>query len=212
MRVLCTVTAALAAAALFAGPVPAANHHGGRGAGLLLNPNVQQELKLDKTQVDQVTAALKKVHEDYKDDIAKLHDRNLPQDQRAALADKVAHASRKAVKGILRPEQAQRFAQIRLQVAGVDAFVSPKAEKALKLTESQKQQVQALAADLHKERHALFQGGPTDRAEAFKKMRALREEKMSAAVALLTPEQKTVWKDLIGEPFHFEFGSHHPAQ
>jgi hypothetical protein len=209
---LCTVTAALVAAALLAGPAAAAAKYHGPGAGLLLNPGVQQELKLEKAQVDQITAALRKVHEEYKDDIAKLHDRKLPQDQRAALADKIAHASRKAVRGVLRPEQAKRFAQIRLQVAGVDAFLSHRAQKALKLTDTQKSQLEALAAGFHKERHALFAAGTANRAEAFKKVRALREEKLGAALALLTAEQKAAWKDLIGEPFHFQFAPRRPVQ
>jgi hypothetical protein len=207
---LCTVTVALMAAALLAGPAAAKYH--GAGARLLLNPGVQQELKLDKAQVDQVTAALKKVHEEYKDDIAKLRDRSVPHDQRAALADKVAHASRKAVKGILRPEQAQRFSQIRLQVAGVDGFLSHKAQKALKLTDAQKAQVEALTASFHKEVHALFQGGTVKRPEAFKKVHALREEKMGAALAVLTTEQKSAWKELIGEPFHIQFARRHAVQ
>ena len=201
MRTLCKAALALGLTALLAGPALAKPHHHhdhGSGTLLLLNKSVQQELKLDQGQIDQITAALKKVRDEHKDDIAKIRDRNVPRDQRMALATEVAHASRKAVKGILKPEQAKRFSQIRLQTAGVYAFVSPKAQKALKLTDAQKAEFKAIVAGTRKAQHAIFQSAAGKGREAFGKAKALRQEKMAAAMNVLTDEQKKAWTALTG--------------
>jgi hypothetical protein len=204
MRTLCKAALALGLAALLAGPAPA-KHHGRSGAPLLLNKSVQQELKMDQGQIDQVTAALKKVRDEYKDDIAKIRDRNVPRDQRTALAGKVARASRKAVKGILRPEQAKRFSQIRLQTAGVHAFASHKAQKALKLTDAQKAEFKTIVASTRKAQAAIFHSAAGKRQQAVEQVKALRKEKMAAAMKVLTGEQKKVWAELTGAPFHITF-------
>jgi hypothetical protein len=207
MSSLCKAALALGVVTLLAGPALAKPHHQyhGSGALLLLNKSVQQELKLDQGQIDQVTAALKKVRDEHKDDIAKIRDPKIPRGQRMALAKEVGHARRKAVKGILKPEQAKRYSQIRLQVAGVYAFVSPKAQKALKLTDAQKAEFKEIVASTSKARHDIFKSAAGKPQEAFGKIKALREEKMAAAINVLTDEQKKGWTELTGAPFHFKF-------
>ena len=51
----------------------------------------------------------------------------------------------------LTPEQLKRFKQIQYQQLGARAFADPDVQKALKLTDKQRQQLQALQADLRKE-------------------------------------------------------------
>jgi hypothetical protein len=210
MRTLYQMMFALGLAALLAGSA-VAKHHARGGAHLLLNKSVQQELKLDQGQIDHITVALKKVHDEFKGDIAKLRDRTVPKEQRTALAGKIAHASRKAVAGILRPEQAKRFSQIRLQMTGVHAFLSPKTQKALKLTDSQKAEFKAIDASLQKAQHALFHSAAGKGHEAVQQMVALRDEKMIVAMKVLTEEQKKTWKEMTGAPFHITFGPRHKA-
>jgi hypothetical protein len=205
MRTLPNTTFALGLALLLAG-LAVAKEHSRYGAHFLLNKSVQQELKLDQGQIDKITVALKKVHDEHKADFAKLRDRNVPKEERAALAGKIAKASKKAVKGILKPEQAKRFAQVRLQMAGVHAFVSPKVQKALKLTDAQKAELQAIDASFEKERQAMFQSAKGKGHQAFQQMVALRQEKMAAAMKVLTDEQKKAWNELTGAPFHMTFG------
>jgi hypothetical protein len=213
MRTVCKAALLLGIAALLAGPAAGAKYqyHGRGGGFLLLNKSVQQELKMDKGQVDKVIVALHKVRDGHKADFARLRDRNLPPEQRAALAGKVAHASRQGVKGILRPEQAQRFRQIRLQLDGVHAFLSPRTQKALKVTDAQKAEFQAIAASFRAGQQAIFGSAAGHRQEAFKKVTALRAEKMDAALKVLTDGQKKAWKEMTGAPFHIRFAPRHTA-
>jgi hypothetical protein len=204
MRTLCKAALTLALAALLAGPA-VAKHHSRPGALFLLNKSVQQELKMDQGQIDKVAAALETVRAEYKGDFAKLRERKIPREERAALAAKIAKASRKAVAGILRPEQAKRFAQIRRQMAGVAAFLSPRTQKVLKLTDPQKAEIKTIAAGYGKARHAIFHSAAGKRSEAFKQLAALRKEKMAAAMKVLTDEQKKAWTERTGAPFHFAF-------
>ncbi len=213
MRTFCKVALALGLAALLAGPAlaKAKHHHRGFGAYLLLNKSVQQDLKMDQGQIDKVSAALKKVRDEYKGDIAKLRDRKVPREERIALAGKIARESRKAVSGILRPEQSKRFGQIRVQMAGVYAFLSPKVQKALQVTDSQKAQFKAIATSYREGRQALIKSAGGKRSEVFGKVAALRTEKMAAAMKVLTVEQTKIWTEMTGAPFHFVFNPPHKA-
>jgi hypothetical protein len=205
MRTFCKAMLALGVAVLLTSPASAKYHVRG-GAVLLLNKSVQQELKLDQGQIDMITAALQKVRDEYKGDIAKLRDPKIPREERAALAGKISHAGRKAVKGILRPEQAKRFSQIRMQVAGVYAFLSPKVQKSLKVTDPQTAELKAIAASYGKGRHAIYHSASGEREKVFPQVVALRKEKMAAAMKVLTEEQQKAYKEMVGVPFHIKFG------
>jgi hypothetical protein len=201
MRTFCKAMLALGVAALLAGPA-SAKYHGRAGAFLLLNKSVQQELKLDQSQIDKITAALQKVGDEYKGDVAKLRGPNISRQERAELGSKIAKASRKAVKGILRPEQAKRFHQIRVQAAGVYAFLSPRVQKTIKMTDPQKAEFKAIATSYGQARHASFHSAQGDRGKAFAQAVALRKEKMAAAMKVLTGEQQKAYKEMVGVPFH----------
>src|SRR6266481_7522810 len=115
MRTLCKVTLALGVVALLAAPALAQRGQGGRGGPggggamfLLANEGVQKELKITDEQKDKLKAASEKFQADNKDEIAKLRDRNTPQEDRAEIRKKISEASTKALSGILKPEQEKR--------------------------------------------------------------------------------------------------------
>ena len=74
---------------------------------------------MDKDQVDKLTAALAKVREDLKDDLAKLRDRQTPAEERTTIQKKLSEANAKAVETVLKPEQVKRLHQIENQQAGI---------------------------------------------------------------------------------------------
>jgi hypothetical protein len=171
---------------------------GGVG-GLLTNPSVQKELKLDEDQTTKIKEAVQQVRDKHKDDFAKLQD--LGQDERPAkqreLNQTVAKETMAAVSNILKPEQLKRLHQIELQQAGTRAFTMPEVEKALTLTAEQKEKIKSIAEDSNKEMRELRQGGQSNQ----EKIAALRKETNDKVQAVLTDEQKKTWKDLTGEPF-----------
>jgi hypothetical protein len=208
MRGLCKAGLALGLVAFVVSPAMAQRGGGGGGfggAGLLQNKSVQEELKMDKDQVDKVTAALTKVREDHKDDLAKLRDQNTSREDRAAVMKTVNEANQKALAGILKPAQEKRLKQIQHQLAGLAAFADPEVQKALDLKDKQKDELKTLADDFAKERREIGQNAGGDFQEARKKITALQKEKMETAMKTLTDEQKKTYKEMLGEPFEIKF-------
>jgi len=188
---------------------------GGGLAGLIENVGVQQELKLDKEQVEKAKVAVDKVREQHSADRAKLQD--LSQEERreksTAINQAVSHETMQALAEVLKPEQITRFKQIELQRRGAEAFTETAVQKALQLTGAQKEKITTITADAAQQRRELFQGagnqaqGGANRggAEAQQKMTALRKATVEKVSAVLTDEQKQTWKELIGQPFEVQF-------
>jgi hypothetical protein len=188
---------------------------GGGLAGLIENVGVQQELKLDKEQVEKAKVAVGKVREQHSADRAKLQD--LSQEERreksTAINQAVSHETMQALAEVLKPEQIKRFKQIDLQRRGAEAFSEPAVQKALQLTGAQKEKITTIAADAAQQRRELFQGagnqgqGGANRGgeEAQQKLTALRKATVEKVAAVLTDEQKQTWKGMIGQPFEVQF-------
>jgi len=140
------VAAGLTVAALATAQQPGGGRGGfggfGGGGGLIgqlgTNKQLQDELKIDKDQADKVTAALAKVREDLKDDLAKLRDRQTAQEERTKIQKALSEANNKAIEVVLKPEQTKRLHQIENQQAGVGVFAKEEVQKTLKLTDTQK--------------------------------------------------------------------------
>jgi hypothetical protein len=117
----------------------------------------------------------------------------------------VEELNQKVLTDILKPEQVKRLKQIQRQQMGVAAFSDPEVQKALNLTDGQKNQLRTIGEDLRKEREEIFKNAGDNREEAMKKMMTLNKEKLEGVTKLLTPEQQKAWKELVGEPFEFRF-------
>lgn len=114
----------------------------------------------------------------------------------------------KAAEKILKPEQAKRLQQIGRQNAGLRGLVAADTAKELKLTDDQTTKIKELATELEKDTAELmraagggkggFGGGSPETRE---KITNLRKEAMDKAHEALTAEQKSKWKELIGEAF-----------
>jgi Spy/CpxP family protein refolding chaperone len=223
--------AALALGVLFAG-VAAAQPPGGRGGfgggfggsvvGMLgQNEQLQQELKMDKDQIDKVKAAITKVNEDLKDDVAKSRNFGGPREERDAASKKVSDAMAKAVEAVLKPEQMKRVHQIDNQRAGIAMFKKEDVRKALKLTDAQKEKLDEIDKEYTKDRNELSGGGGGGGGgggrggrggfggffdpETRKKLDDLQKDTTAAIKKQLTDDQKTTLKDLTGEPFELRF-------
>ena len=128
---------------------------GGRmSAGQLLqNEGVQKDLKLTEDQIAKVKEVGQKVREKYTDDFQKLRD--LDQQERrekmTELMKKVGEDTDKELAGVLKPEQDKRLKQIQRQTEGVQAFQEPDVQKALKLTDEQKDSLKTIAEDSQKD-------------------------------------------------------------
>jgi hypothetical protein len=137
----------------------------------------------------------------------------------------LAQTADKAVSEILTPKQRTRLEEISLQQRGGWALGDPQVAEALQLTQEQRQQIQTIEVAAAKEVQDLalkqmqgfleITGNPLDLQKAFPTMAksqkafltmAKEVDKMSQATSgklleVLTVEQKTKWKELMGKPF-----------
>jgi Spy/CpxP family protein refolding chaperone len=169
---------------------------GGGSLFLLTQKSVQDELKLTEEQVKKVAALEEKQRESAKGF------KDLSKEERKTKMEERAKESKKAVDEVLKPEQVKRLKQISLQQSGSRAYADPEVAEALKLTDDQKEKMKTIQEDSRKEMRDLFTGGANE--EARKKMETLRKAADEKVQGLLTAEQKTKLKELLGEPFKGE--------
>jgi hypothetical protein len=198
----------LTGAAAFAQP-PGGGFGGGLAGMIGQSKELQDALKVDKDQAEKVAAALAKVREDVRDDLAKLRDRNTKEDERAAILKKVGEANDKALASVLKPEQIKRLHQIENQQAGVGLFAKEDAAKALKLSDEQQKTIKAIGEDMQADVRDLFAAGRDP--ETAKKVQAVRKVAMDSATKILSASQKDTLKDLVGEPVELAFGGFGPG-
>jgi Spy/CpxP family protein refolding chaperone len=212
---------------LLAGPALAQRGQGRGGFGggfggpgfLLQNPSVQKELKLSDDQIKKITDANQSVRDKYKDEfeaVAKLEG-DERREKGQELRKKMTDETNKTLAEILKPEQNKRLKEITLQQEGARAFNDPEVQKALNLTDDQKEKIKTINEDAAKEMGELFPrgrrgaggGGAPPDPSAFKermtKMAAMRKETLDKVTSVLTDDQKKTWKDMTGAPFEVKF-------
>jgi hypothetical protein len=170
---------------------------GGRGFGinsLMLagQKDVQTDLKMDEDQVSKVAELSKKQFAAFKDF------KDMSQEERAAKMKELTANNNKAVAGILNETQNKRLKQISLQLSGNRAFSDPAVARSLKITEEQKGKLQTIQKEERAEIKAIRDAGGDD---ARTKIAELQKATKEKSFGVLTDEQKTQWKELIGAPF-----------
>ncbi|HEV8062101.1 MAG TPA: hypothetical protein VGP68_19640 [Gemmataceae bacterium] len=169
---------------------------------------VQKELKLSDEEVTKAKETVTAARDKFKEERDKLNDLD-PQERFPKMAEigaKEAEETYTMLAKDWKPEQVKRLKQLgvqfSVQMQGVQAFMSPAVDKALKLTDDQKEKIRALGGEQREERTNLFQNGG-DPAENQKKMAAMTKEFVGKGMAMLTDDQKKEWKELTGDPFEF---------
>lgn len=183
----------------------------GGGAMLLSNKGVQEELKASDEQASKLNALAEEQRTKGQEFRQTLQD--LSQEERQAKMQEFQRTTmaeiQKSLATILKPDQLKRFNQISTQTAGVQAFATPRVQEALKLTDDQKTKVREISQELMQSQRELFQGlqnaSQEERQEAMKKMTEMRKSALEKALAALTADQRTAWKDLTGEPYEVKF-------
>jgi hypothetical protein len=177
---------------------------GGSAEDLLQHPDVQQELKLSSQRLQTISQIQRAVHEKHKEDFDRLRDLG-PEERRrkqTVLAKSISQEVMTALSEVLGPEQLKRLEQIHVQRQGLRAFSDPKVDKALRLTDSQKQNIRKIEQGAAQEARLLFRVAAQEGfQETLKKIERVRRKAVEKCLALLTDEQKKAWHELIGEPF-----------
>jgi Spy/CpxP family protein refolding chaperone len=113
----------------------------------------------------------------------------------------------KKIKEILTAEQYNRYQEISLQLEGPSAFARKEVADKLGLSDSQREKVNAILEEQRATMRDMFQGGGGgDRQAMMETMQKLREETNAKLLAVLTAEQKKTWEGMLGKPFQFQRG------
>jgi Spy/CpxP family protein refolding chaperone len=177
---------------------------GGGGAAMLRMPEVQTELKLtddQKTKVMDAMAKLREQRQNAGQDFQSLS----PEERQKLMAQRRAEDD-KALADVLNADQMKRYHQLQLQQQGLSSVAQDKAlADELKITDDQKTKIQTIVDDQRNAIRVLFQGagGGGDRQAIMQKIQDMRKKTDDKIAAVLTDDQKSKWKDMIGTPFTF---------
>jgi predicted Ser/Thr protein kinase len=190
--------------------------------GLLVNAGVQKEIKLTHEQKAKTMQVLRKIQQE---GVEKMTEHPLDPSEEAGkearqeLLNKSREEIYQALAGVLNSEQMDRYKQIDLQMYGIFAFCLPDVQKTLKLNQEQKEQIETLGDNFEKEcRDRLHEKAKGMRNGLFGWLKAItfssrvhgilaKQQALSkglrdkVASDLLDDEQKTIWKNMTGEPF-----------
>jgi len=207
---------ALGLVALMAGPALAQQGRGGGGGrggfgggiGMLLsNASVQQELKLDATQIEKAKEVADKAREKFTASRESLQ--SLEGDARfkkmQELNKEVNEEANKAVAAFLSKDQIHRLHQIQHQVQGAQAFTDEHIQSRLKLTDAQKSDIDSIVQASNTEMGALFRNMQSDPEGTRAKITEHRKETLAKVESKLTDAQKTAYKELLGAPFEIKY-------
>ncbi len=172
--------------------------------GLFRNPQVQKELKLTEEQRTKLEQLGEQLREKFRGLGQEL--RNLSPEEREKRLESLNAEVEKELAKILNEQQLKRLRQISLQVEGLAALGRPSIAKEVGITEEQQAKIREILREAAEKRRAIFQQGPTGDPQArFQEMQKIRQWVDEQIEKLLTERQKKRWRELIGEPFKFEF-------
>jgi len=173
------------------------------GPGLIAVPAVQKELKLSDEQAEKARTFATEYREKAQEAMSQYAD--LTGEERMTKMQSVnrsmSASGMKEVEAMLKPEQTKRFKQLVFQARGVDNLTDPEIAKALKVTSEQADKVKNLMENERGERREAQQEANGDRQVMMEKMQAIRKETNAKAMALMTADQKAMFKEMGGEPF-----------
>ena len=173
------------------------------GPGLLGNPAVQKELKLGAEQSEKATAFAEEFRSKVRESMSELE--GLEGEERMKKQQEIARTNNasgmKDVEAMLKPEQTKRFKQIVFQARGVENLTDPETAKALKVTPEQADKVKELMDAMRSEVREAMASTSGDRQAGQEKYLAIRKETNTKAMALMSADQKKMYKEMSGEPF-----------
>ena len=166
------------------------------GPGLVSNPAVAKELKLTEEQTEKAKGFTEEFRAKGTEMMSELEGM-----EGAERTMKHNAAGMKEVAAMLKPDQEKRFKQIVFQARGVDVLSDPEIAKSLKVTSEQKDKVKNLLEAQQSEMREARTSAGSDRNVMMEKTNAIRKETTAKAMALMSPEQMTMYKEMAGEPF-----------
>lgn len=183
-------------------PVPGVHQ-----VGLLLIPNVQNELKLEGTQVAEAGALAGRVQAFMIKSIQELQAKPLQERVPGleAMNARLVTDTKAGLAAFLKEPQLARLRQISLQERGGMSFAESEVQDHLKMSDNQKARVRSQVTEVFLKMRQLAAASPIDARSATEKSLALRKELAETILGEMTEEQRAFWKEMIGAPFEVKF-------
>ncbi len=168
---------------------------------LLRLEEVQKDMNLEPKQLATLKDRFAPIRKRYDEGVEKAQKLPVAESMKeyAKLKASVQDDAERVLPNVLKPDQMKRYRQICLQQRQEQAFADADVQKALRLTDTQKQRVKEIAAERDRKLKELKFG-------TGEIMAKLRKEQIEKTLALLTPEQMATWQDLVGKPLEIKPG------
>jgi hypothetical protein len=135
---------------------------------------------------------------------------SLGEGERKDAFEKLRKEDEKFLTDTLNEKQSKRLHQITMQCAALTYLTKPEAAKALKLTDDQVKKLKDMQAEARKALVEVFEA--KDRAAKTKMLAKLREETREKILAVLTDDQKTKVREMVGPKFEGELVFEEPEE
>ncbi len=171
------------------------------------NPTVRQQLQLNDEQFNQLNKGYTQSWNRYNQGLTGL-DKSLADDQRMQrqreLSGTFNQDFSKSVDGVFSDETARRrYNQMDWQYRGYGAFSDPTVQQQLKLNDEQRQTFNKYQNEWNQQMTTWQREHGNDRIGVANRWREARKEWQNRINSTLAPEQRTVWTDMIGQPYDF---------
>ena len=167
---------------------------------LLSNRAVQRELRLSLEQREKIAVILAEVEAE----IARAKKDAGQEAAESDIADALMAKQGPRFQQVLTPQQSLRIWQIGLQASGPGMFHSSKVQQALDLSPEQQDVLKELSEKLVSQATAFVTDSALDIETVKAKVELARRTCFISSVAILSPEQKSTLRELIGKPFDLE--------
>ncbi len=189
---------------MFGGPPASVSMAYGR---LLNMPSVQKELELVDDQKAKITEANEKMMASMRDlfsGMQPMQDMSAEERQKAMeemgkKMQPIQDELKKAVEGILLPNQVKRLKEIALQVSGTSALSDKQIQDDLKLSADQVAKIKTINEDMGKKMRDLFTEAAGDFQSLRPKMQELRQDTEKQLTGVLTDAQKASLEKMKGQ-------------
>jgi hypothetical protein len=173
-------------------------------ARLLTEKPVQEHLKLTPDQ----TGAVEEYSRKYKEF---ANNRNNDKEEREKQEKELDKRAKDLITKILKPEQANRLRELTWQDAGGFSLDYPEIEKAIQLTDDQKDKVKQVKSEhsdsfvsLLRKTSSITVNITTGKSDLDDKMELLKKQTSEKLMSLLTKQQLEKWMSMVGEPLKKE--------
>ena len=180
---------------------------------LIGSKQVEEELKVTQQQKEKISKAVEAVRSEMRRLTAGL--RELPHQEREVKLARIREKreqlnseARKEIETALSDDQVERLGQISLQMRGVRALADDDLSRKLEMSNDQQNIIKAVLGEQEKRQRELFQNMSNlprgERGQLFAKIREMRTESESRALAVLTQEQQSAFNELKGAKFEID--------